>query len=177
MKRNIRFTAGCVEHLDIGALRIDSMEGIERGCGHLLTAKNGVTIKSKGDPDYNSHCKGLWVHGTNITADSRVIYFGDKNEWETAIDALNEFNEIQKKNDVPEEWSGHEVMPVRRKFGRLVFFRDDVDISTAPSYQRFQGYLYRSSDGQYRHRWSIVNIPGAELVGVLWAKADGEIAK
>ena len=77
---------------------------------------------------------------------------------------------LQAKWAVPTEWGGHSVMPVRRQFCKLVFLRDDVDIHAAPSYQRFQGFLYRSSDGQYRYEWIIVNAHGSELVGVLWAK-------
>jgi len=175
MKR-INFTSEYLDAFRIWAIRIDSMVGIERQEGRIFTATNGFNIVSLNNPAFDHDFdngveeKNLYIHGGDKWLDDTLIIFKNQNNFDSCVAALNAFNEAHSEPEVPTEWSGHDVLPVRRKSGKLVFLRYDVDISTAQNYQRFQGYLYRSSDGQYRRKWIIVNIPGAELVGVLWAK-------
>jgi len=171
MKR-IDFESKWVEEYNMGLLKFTGMEGIERGCG-LVWEVDKWKIRSMRNPSFCLGLQVVFLPGIDLQYDNNIICINDKNSFDKVVGVLNAFNKAHAEPAipaVPTEWSGHKVLQIEVKHGKWFIPALHIDIHAVPSYQRFQGYMYRSSDGQYRHRWSIVNIPGAELVGVLWAK-------
>ena len=111
MKREIKFTTGSLDDFEVWVLRITEIIGIERGCGKVFVAKNGIKIQSIDGPGYAFNDKELFIRGKFAGLDTTNIVFEDKSYFDDAIAALNEFNAQADKVH-----SAHDVESVIREW-------------------------------------------------------------